>query len=300
LEKALPTSTVETDSNTITVTFPSAQSGYARLIEGGSQVTASIGYTIGDISSATYDSKVYNTGGSTNSLHFKQDGTMFWVINQSAHNVNQYSLSTAWDISTSSNDAVSFDLTNESANSMGVVISTDGTKMYILDNDRNLYQYTLGTAWNITTAVYDNASVLFNEALQLMDFTITDEGTALYMVSAQTDKVYQYALGTAWDINTLVYNSKNISAGASNGTLRDIIITPDGSQMMVIDDSDFESEKTWLYDLGTNFDVTTAILNSTFEYTFSVYPAVIALNDDGTKMYIGDLASDIYQYSTNI
>jgi len=37
LEKALPSSSVETDANTITVTFPSAQAGFARLIEGGNQ-----------------------------------------------------------------------------------------------------------------------------------------------------------------------------------------------------------------------------------------------------------------------
>jgi len=37
LEKAFPSSTVETDSNTVTISFPTAQSGFARLIEGGSQ-----------------------------------------------------------------------------------------------------------------------------------------------------------------------------------------------------------------------------------------------------------------------
>jgi len=39
LEKAIPLTTVETDDNTVTITFPTVQSGFARLIEGGEQVT---------------------------------------------------------------------------------------------------------------------------------------------------------------------------------------------------------------------------------------------------------------------
>ena len=300
LEKVIPLSTVETDSNTITVTFPSAQSGYARLIEGGSQVTASIGYVIGDISLSTYDSKSYNTTGATDGMYFKADGTTLFVVNQSITGISQHTLSTPWDISTASNDSISFGTINEGTSPKGVYFKSDGTKMYVLNTDRKIHQYSLGTDWDITTATYDSVFGTVYDATNIQNFTMTDDGARLYTVSSSTDSVHQYSLGTDWNIGSLTYDSKSFAVGGASGTPRDIIMSPDGSQMVIVDDNDFESEKVFLYDLGTDFDVTTATQNSTLEFTFNVYPANIAFNDDGTKLYIADLLNIIYQYSTNI
>ena len=42
----------------------------------------------------------------------------------------------------------------------GVTFSSDGTKMYIMDNvNLVVYQYTLSTAWNVSTAVYASLSI---------------------------------------------------------------------------------------------------------------------------------------------
>jgi len=68
---------------------------------------------------------------------------------------------------------------------------------------------------------------------------------------------------------------------------------------MILLDNDSPA-KVWLYDLSAAFTVNTAILNSTFDFTFSDFPVVLGFSSDGSKMFVGDSEWKIYQYSTNI
>ena len=51
-------------------------------------------------------------------------------------------------------------LVDKADNPVGVAFSSDGTKMYIMDNSNlAVYQYTLSTAWNVSTASYASLSI---------------------------------------------------------------------------------------------------------------------------------------------
>ena len=57
--------------------------------------------------------------------------------------VYQYSLSTAWDISTASYDSISFSVSSESTQPVSVRFKSDGSKMYVLDVSNNsVFQYS--------------------------------------------------------------------------------------------------------------------------------------------------------------
>jgi hypothetical protein len=77
-----------------------------------------------------------------------------WII--------QYSGASAWfDLSTASYDSVSFSVSSQEPSPISIAFNNDWTKMYILwqSNDR-VFQYTLSTGFNMSTASYD--SVIFS------------------------------------------------------------------------------------------------------------------------------------------
>jgi hypothetical protein len=91
-----------------------------------------------------------------------------YVIGLSGDDVNEYDLSTAWDVSTASY-LQNFSVSAQESAPYGVFFKPDGLKMYIigfLGDDVN--EYDLSTAWDVSTASYlQNFSVAAQETSQL-------------------------------------------------------------------------------------------------------------------------------------
>jgi hypothetical protein len=107
-----------------------------------------------------------------------------------------------WDVSTATYASKSFGVGTQDTNPMGVFFKSDGTAMYVIGcaNGAVVYQYTLSTAWDVSTATYASKSfsVAAQEAIPTEVFFKPD-GTAMYVVGYNTDTVYQYTLSTAWN-----------------------------------------------------------------------------------------------------
>ena len=68
--------------------------------------------------------------------------------------VNEYDLSTAWDISTASYSQ-NFSVVSQDTLSNDVFFKPDGTAMYIVGGvSDNIFEYSLSTAWDVSTASY--------------------------------------------------------------------------------------------------------------------------------------------------
>ena len=75
-----------------------------------------------------------------------------FIVGSGSNTVYQYSLSTAWDVSTASYDSVSFGLTGQEASVSGIRFKPDGTKMFIVGySGDSVYEYSLSTAWDAST-----------------------------------------------------------------------------------------------------------------------------------------------------
>jgi sugar lactone lactonase YvrE len=109
------------------------------------QYTLSIGF---DLSTASYDSvsfSVASQGTNPYSLLFSTDGTKMFVIGAATDTIHQYSLSTAFDLTTASYDDLSFSVASQATIPTAMAFNTDETKMFMLDagND-TIYQYSTG------------------------------------------------------------------------------------------------------------------------------------------------------------
>lgn len=231
---------------------------------------------------------------------FSPDGTRMYVTGFTSDAVHQYALSVAWDIGSGTTTFVQSKGVTATA-PKEVLFSPDGLKMYISDTDLDdLHQWTLGTAWDISTATDDGVPFSFNsQDSNPNGVTFKSDGTKAYMVGLDNDTVYQYSLGTAWDINTMSVDvgvTKLISGEEINPT--SVTFKSDGTVMYI---TGF-TNNVYQYPLSVAWDLSTAGASSA-NVSVSTPPETqtrgVLFKSDGTKMYtVGTSADSIHQFGS--
>jgi hypothetical protein len=208
------------------------------------------------VSTATYSGlsfSVNTTAGTPTSLFFKPDGTSFYITNDSTTDtVQQFNLSTAWNISTASY-VTAYTFTQDTV-PVGLVFSPDGTKMHVIgDTNNTVYQFALSTPWDLTTTA-TTPTYTFSVATQETSPTgieFNSDGTKMYIVGLGVDAILQYNLSTPWNITTAVYDSRLIAAagGAYISNITDIYIDISNNIALLIDNS---ADRVFQFTTNTN------------------------------------------------
>ena len=189
------------------------------------------------------------TGATPVKVQFKNDGTKMYVLSNTNDAIYQYSLSTAWNVSTATYDSVSFSVTSQESLPQGMFFGDGGTKLYVVGTTNDtVYQYTLSSAWDLSTASY--ASKSFSVASQEnapQAVFVGKNGTVMYIVGVTNDTIYQYTLSTPWDVSTASYANKSFSVNAYE-------TTPNG---------------LWFKDDGLGFYVTGETIDTVWQFTIS-------------------------------
>ena len=154
-----------------------------------------------DVSTASYlqSFSVSSQGTRPQSLFFRPDGTNVYITGDSSDAVHEYSLSSAWDISSASY-VQTFSVSAQETNPQGLFFKSDGTKMYVIGSSGDdVNEYSLSSAWDISTASYvRNFSVSAQETNPQGVFFKSD-GTKMYVVGWSNSTVYQYTTGFIGD-----------------------------------------------------------------------------------------------------
>ena len=178
-----------------------------------------------------------------------------------------------------------------------ITFSTDGTKMFIMDNDdKDVEVYTLSTAWDSSTSTW-SARFNFDNSIdnQVRGLTFNPEGTKMYIIGAQREVVYQYPLSTPWDVSTAGSKTDSPDLTSDENDPRNIQFNSDGTIMYIGGSGGDEINK---YTLTTAYDVSTASHSNTYSIsseTETMRGFVIV--DNGSKMYI---TSDVGSPAENI
>jgi hypothetical protein len=189
-----------------------------------------------DVSTASYASKSFSVATQETvprGIRFKSDGTKMYIVGSTADTVFQYSLSTAWDVSTASYDSVSLSVASEDTSPAGLYFSGDGTQLYIVGATNNsVYQYTLSTAWDLSTGSYASKSLsVASQDTNPSGVVINTDGTKLFVVGFSSDNVYQYNMSTAYDLSTASYASISFSVASQATVPKDLSFSTDGTKM---------------------------------------------------------------------
>ncbi len=238
----------------------------------------------------TFDISSETTAGED--LFFKSDGTKVFVV--STATVYQYSLSTAWDLSTASYDSKSFNAGTQEALPTGIFFKSDGTKMYITGflNDR-VYQYSLSTAWDVSTASYDSVSLnVASQENTPFGLSFKSDGTRMYIIGQTADAVLQYNLSTAWNLATASYSGVSFSTAAQTTSTNALFFSDDGLNLFTL-----SSVFVYKYTLSTAWDLTT--VSYVENGSVGITAKGVFFDSSGEKLFITS-ASDLREFGAQI
>ena len=217
----------------------------------GTDGAGGVGY---NLAGAEYDSKSFlftNESTSPFGSAFNNDGTKMYMLLYGSKRVYQYSLSTAYDVSTSSYDSKSFLFTSQDTNPFGIAFNNDGTKLDMLGNDNDdLFQYSLSTAFDVSTASYDSVNLAIGQTTNVRDVIFNNNGTKFYILGSTNSRLYEYLMSTAFDISTASYNSAQYTFNA-NGIIQStesVAFNSDGTKLFMVS---YDTDIVYQHSLST-------------------------------------------------
>lgn len=170
-------------------------------------------------------------------IAFKNDGTRMYLSSFNDDTIYEYELPTAWDISTV-NYVQNLSVAAQDADVTGLTFNDDGTKMYVVGTgDKDVNEYALSTAWNISTATYTQNFSVASQDQGPSDVAFKADGTRMYVVGGQNDSVYEYSLGSA---------GSSGSSGLFDGTDDALTISNPPNELIRWFDTDYTLE-CWIY-----------------------------------------------------
>jgi len=273
------------------------------MVYGGGTVANALVYqynlsTAYDISTASYASKTGATGtiagGYNLGFTMSTDGTKAYV-NQftggTTGRILQYTLSTAWDISTMSYASKLYDysaLVGGGSSGRSIKFKPDGTKAYIVSVSLNrIFQVELSTAWDISTASYSSTN--YTTSTSPFDLEFNSDGTKAFVNHYIDEYILQYSLSTAWDVSTMSSDSTTLDYSSQSTTIYYLSFSPNGGDLFLQGDADAEVYQ-YLTGAIPTLTLPSSVKNTPLEtvgsigrHTYEFWTA-----DGGTNVYISN------------
>ena len=229
-----------------------------------------------------------------NSMWFHPFGNSMFILDNTSNDVDEYVLTTDWDISTISYSRRG--LVSPATDVNGFFFSNDGGHLYVCNVDRNvstLYYYTLGTQWDPTTITNVSSSVFTAQDRSINGGWINADGSIMFLVGSQNDSVYRYNLSRAFDPSSASFvNSYDV--GSNDNNPRSVFFRPNGHQMYIVG---YQRDTVYEYHLTTPFDLNTASYANLSLDVEVREPSGIYWRADGLKMYfVNQDDASVYEY----
>tara|TARA_R110002124_G_scaffold108050_3_gene260613 strand:- start:80 stop:1621 length:1542 start_codon:yes stop_codon:yes gene_type:complete len=233
--------------------------------------------------SQNVDITAYITGSSTQGsveVYVDPGGTRLYVPNQPDKTIYQLGLGTANDISstiTSVGESSAFSLS-----SLYIQLSDDGTKAFVLDSSNKIKQYSISTAWDITTMAINtltSVTVTVPSGYNTQTLHFNNDGTELYTFSQNSTnkRIHKWTLSTPFSLATAGTETiSDISSSWTGGSLDGLVVMESGTDKYVI-----ISNSTTAVAASFKNGITNADLDSTGDLDTTRYPST----NDNTNMY---------------
>lgn len=227
-------------------------------------------------------------------LFFKPDGLKMYVVGDASPEVNEYNLSTAWDVRTSS-FLQTFSISAQGTSARGLFFRSDGLKMYVVfDGNETVAEYNLSSAWNISTASYLQNFSVAGQNTQPRGIFFKPDGLKMYVAGGTVDEVNEYDLSSAWNISTASF--LQVYAIAQDNDVFGLFFKPDGLGMYI---TGVTNSSVYQYSLSSAWNIST----SSYVRALSVVaqessPQSVFFKPDGSVMYVnGNSDNDnVWQY----
>jgi hypothetical protein len=117
-----------------------------------------------------------------------------FVMGESGDDVNEYTLSTGFDVSTAT-FVDSFSVRSEETVPMGLAFTYDGTKMFVTGwTGEDINEYTLSTGFDVSTATFVDSFSITDQDDEPGSLAFSSDGSKLFLLGRENNKVYEYSL----------------------------------------------------------------------------------------------------------
>ena len=260
--------------------------------------------TFDDINGDGTGFDVSDQGTNARSVAFNNDGTKMFVVDKAHEEINVYTLTTGFDLSTATfndinGDGTGFDVSGQEANPQGIAFNNDGTKMFVVGTSGDdVNEYTLSVGFDLTSTVtFVDSFDISGQEESAWDVEFNNDGTKMFVTGMDGVDVNQYTLSTGFDLTSTVTFVDSFDVSGQDNRPRGMAFNNDGTKMFVVG---FSGEDVNVYTLSTGFDLTSTV---TFVDSFDVSneddgPVDIAFNNTGSKMFVVGLNDEeINSYS---
>jgi hypothetical protein len=164
-------------------------------------------------------------------IFFRDDGLRMYMTGGNTNKIYEYTLTVAWDLSTATTAGlVTSPTLDQAAFPSGLFIKPDGTKMYKTSGGASLgsvYQYSINTAWDISSIVDDGVS--FQAGGEAVFFK--SDGLRMFVTTPDlSSEITQFDLSGAWDLSTAT-NTGSVDFGIpEDGDMRGAFFAPSGER----------------------------------------------------------------------
>ncbi|MEE9345658.1 MAG: hypothetical protein V3U88_08630 [Methylococcales bacterium] len=230
-------------------------------------------------------------------IALNNDGSKIYMVGSANDSIYEYDLSTPFDLSTKSVVQVTKSVASEDTVPNGITFNDTGSKIYMVGSaNDSIYEYDLSTPFDLSTkSVVQVTKSVASEDNDPTGIAFNDTGTKIYMVGSANDSIYEYNLGTPFDISSLGPVTESVSSEDTDPT--GIALNNDGTKIYMVG---AQNKSIYEYNLSTPFDLST---KSVVQVTESVAsednnPTGMTFNDTGSKIYMVGSANDsIYEYN---
>ena len=247
-------------------------------------------------------------------LWFKPDGSSFFFIGRSGDDtLYKRDMTTAWDISTQQ-DGGSWEI-SPNYGYYSIAFSYDGTKLYMGADDQKIRQWSLSTAWDMSSTFTDDGWALggFTMGGTVVGMAFNSDGKELAVQASSTDNYVPFKLDTPYDLSGghTFFTGKFQDIGetpigvyyptglANLGQEKLVILNDNGNNQYYASTVNAfslkENDNLFSLEFGyvKTIDITNASSNSD--------PRGFLWKYDGTRFYVFDEDDRaIYQYATSV
>ena len=222
-----------------------------------------------DISTATISSNEYDHGSEDDDatdIKFNSDGTKLFLAGAGDEEINEYNLSTAYDVSTSVHQNTYFN--GDGLEFVAIAFNTNGTKLFIYDQtgSDSIKQYSLGSPFDLSNAVlqkeYTGTS---SKTLKQINgtpqgFAFSSDGSKMYVTGTGTQKIKEFTLSTPFDLSNVTLESTGYDLSDEIDEPAGIALSADGLKLFILDfKNNAANRDVNEYDLTCGFGVISCI-----------------------------------------
>ena len=142
-------------------------------------------------------------------LAFNNDGTKMFVSGNSGDDINVYTLSTGFDLSTATfndinGDGSGFDISGQETVPRGLTFNNDGTKMFVVgDNGNDINEYTLSVGFDLTSTVTHVGEFdISDQETNPQGIAFNTTGTKMFIVGNVGNDINEYTLSCAFKVTS--------------------------------------------------------------------------------------------------